>query len=126
MILSPLLHVLMHSGLLLRLSWRAWLCPNEDQCGDGAAAWITWALQVPSTLGDNSHGPRRYGAVRVFLASRGSSVLVRIVHGDGTASWIAGNNLGPGVQETSGHGCRRQCAIRNFSSLWKLVFKGLP
>ena len=36
-VLFPALRVV-HWGLLLRLPWRAWVCPMRARCGGGAAA----------------------------------------------------------------------------------------
>ena len=32
---------IVHWGLLLRLPWRAWVCPVRVRCGGGAASWVT-------------------------------------------------------------------------------------
>ena len=40
-----------HWGLLLRLPWRAWVCPCEGGCGGGAAAWVAGVLAAPGTQG---------------------------------------------------------------------------
>ena len=36
-----------HWGLLLRLSWRAWVVPVRARCGGGAAAWVAGVLAAP-------------------------------------------------------------------------------
>ena len=38
-----------HWGLLLRLPWRAWVCPCRARCGGGAAAWVAGVLAAPGT-----------------------------------------------------------------------------
>ena len=38
-----------HKGLLLRLPWRAWVCPCEGQVWRGAAGWVVGVLAAPGT-----------------------------------------------------------------------------
>ena len=40
-----------HWSLLLRLPWRAWVCPMRARCGGAAAAWVAEVLVVPGTQG---------------------------------------------------------------------------
>ena len=39
-------------GLLLRLPWRTWVCPERARCGSGAAAWVAGVLAAPGTQGE--------------------------------------------------------------------------
>ena len=51
---------LVHWGSLLRLPWRAWVCPSEARCGSGAAAWVAGVLAAPGS------GSRKYSALEGY------------------------------------------------------------
>ena len=38
--------------MLLRLPWRAWVCPSEGQVWRGAAAWVAGVLAAPDAQGN--------------------------------------------------------------------------
>ena len=52
MVLFPWLYIwVVQWGLLLRVPWKTWVCPSEDKCRGGAAAWVTGVLAAPGTQG---------------------------------------------------------------------------
>ena len=55
---------LVHTGLLLRLPWRTWVCPSEGQVGGGATAWVMGALTTPGTQGSRRLGQQEISCSR--------------------------------------------------------------
>ena len=57
---------LVHWGSLLRLPWRAWVCPCEARCGSGAAAWVAGVLAAPGTQGSWQLGQQEISALEGY------------------------------------------------------------